>query len=216
VSDGLAAHGAKRRDYWWTVLAVDPIALPLVRLLARRRWLTPDQVSFISLVIGLAVGPVFATASRAGLIAGAILFYLSFMFDCVDGKLARATGVSSPRGELLERIGDGGRRASAGIGLTYYLWRAGENGDWLWAATFAILAAYFMEISGGAERGEARGSIAQALARRRLLPNPGMPDVSAIVYVIGPLTTWVVPALWIGIFLVVIGIVRVLLRAITA
>ncbi len=210
------ALGAKKRDYWWTVLAVDPVALPVVRLLARKRWLTPDQVSFLSLVIGLAVGPVFATATRAGLIAGAMLFYLSFMFDCVDGKLARATGISSPRGELLERIGDGARRASAGIGLTYYLWRTGDNGDWLWAAAFAILAAYFMEISGGAERGEPRGAIAQALARRRLLPNPGMPDVSAIVYVIGPLTTLVVPTLWIGIVLVVIGIARVLLKAITA
>jgi phosphatidylglycerophosphate synthase len=159
---------------------------------------------------------VFATATLPGLIAGAVLFYLSFMFDCVDGKLARATGISSPKGVLLDRIGDGARRASAGIGLTYYLWRTGDNGDWLWAAVFAILAAYFMEVSGGAERGEPAGSIAQALARRRLLPNPGMPDVAAIVYVIGPLTPWVVPALWIGIVLVVIGITRVLLKAITA
>lgn len=214
--DGVAAQGAKKRDYWWTVLAVDPVALPVVRLLARRRWLTPDQVSFVSLAIGLAVGPVVATATRAGLIAGAVLFYVSFMFDCVDGKLARATGISSPKGELLDRIGDGARRASAGIGLTYYLWQTGDNGDWLWAATFAILAAYFMEVSGGEERGEPRGAIAQALARRRLLPNPGMPDVSAIVYVIGPLTAWVVPTLWIGIVLIVIGIARVLLKAITA
>lgn len=213
---GFAAHGAKKLDYWWTVLAVDPVALPLVRLLARRRWLTPDQVSFVSLVIGVAVGPVFATGARAGLIVGAVLFYLSFMFDCVDGKLARATGISSPKGELLDRIGDGARRASAGIGLTYFLWRTTDNGDWLWAAAFAILAAYFMEISGGAERGEPRGAIAQALARRRLLPNPGMPDVSAIVYVVGPLTSWVVPALWVGIVLVVIGISRVLLKAMTA
>jgi phosphatidylglycerophosphate synthase len=212
---GITAHGAKPRDYWWTVLAVDPVALPVVRVLARKRWLTPDQVSFLSLVIGLAVGPVFATATLPGLIAGAVLFYLSFMFDCVDGKLARATGISSPKGELLDRIGDGARRASAGIGLTYYLWRTEDNGDWLWAAAFAILAAYFMEVSGGAERGEPTGTIARALARRRLLPNPGMPDVAAIVYVIGPLTSWVVPAVWIGIVLVVIGITRVLLKAIT-
>jgi phosphatidylglycerophosphate synthase len=211
-----AAQGAKKRDYWWTVLAVDPVALPVVRLLTRHRWLSPDQVSLVSLLIGVAVGPVFATATRAGLLVGAVLFYLSFMFDCVDGKLARATGISSPKGVLLDRIGDGARRASAGIGLTYYLWRTGDNGDWLWAAVFAILAAYFMEVSGGAERGEPAGSIAQALARRRLLPNPGMPDVAAIVYVIGPLTPWVVPALWIGIVLVVIGITRVLLKAITA
>jgi phosphatidylglycerophosphate synthase len=211
-----AAQGAKKRDYWWTVLAVDPVALPVVRLLTRHRWLSPDQISLVSLLIGVAVGPVFATATRTGLIVGAVLFYLSFMFDCVDGKLARATGISSARGELLDRIGDGARRVSAGIGLSYYLWRTAEDGDWLWAAAFAILAAYFMEISGGAERGEPTGSIARALARRRLLPNPGMPDVSALVYVIGPLTSWVVPALWVGIVLVVIGIARILVKAVMA
>jgi uncharacterized membrane protein HdeD (DUF308 family) len=43
-----------------------------------------------------------------------------------------------------------------------------------------------------------------------------MPDVSALAYVIGPLTTLVVPALWVGIVLVVIGIARVMLKAVTA
>lgn len=210
------AHGAKKRDYWWTVLVVDPVALPVVRWLARKRLLSPDQVSILSLAIGVAVGPAFAAATRAGLIAGAVLFYVSFMFDCVDGKLARATGVSSSKGELLDRLGDGARRASAGFGLVVYLWRTGEHADFLWAAAFAILAAYFMEISGGAERGEPKGSVARALARHRLLPNPGMPDVSALAYVIGPLTTLVVPALWVGTVLVVIGIARVMLKAVTA
>lgn len=207
-------HGAKKRDYWWTVLVVDPLALPLVRLLARKRWLSPDHVSLISLVIGLLVGVAFATVTRWGLVAGALLFYVSFMFDCVDGKLARATGVSSPKGELLDRLGDGARRASAGLGLVFYLWRTTEQGDFLLAAGFALASAYFMEISGNSERGEPRGRIAQSLARRRLLPNPGMPDVSAIAYVVGPLTGLVIPALWIGGALVLVGIARVMLKAV--
>lgn len=207
-------HGAKKRDYWWTVLVVDPIALPIVRLLARKRSLSPDQVSWVSLVIGVAVGVAFATATRAGLAVGAILFYLSFMFDCVDGKLARATGVSSPKGMLLESLADGARRASAGVGLVVYLWRTGDEPGFVVAAAYAILSSYFMEISGGTDRAEPKGRIARALARRRLLSNPGMPDVSAIVYVIGPLIGWVVPALWLGIVLVVIGIARVMVRAV--
>jgi phosphatidylglycerophosphate synthase len=210
------SDGAKKRDYWWTVLAVDPIALPLVRLLTRKRLLTPDQVSLISLLIGVLVGPAFATATRAGLIVGALLFYLSFMLDCVDGKLARATGVSSSRGELLERIGDGGRRASAGFGLVYYLSETGSGNDFLLAAAFAIASAYFMGISGGMERGEPTGRISRALAKRRLLPNPGMPDVSAVAYVLGPLTGLVVPALWLGSVLVLMGIARVIIKAVTA
>ena len=39
------ADGAKKRDYWWTVLAVDPLAIPITRLLVRKRWSNPDEVT---------------------------------------------------------------------------------------------------------------------------------------------------------------------------
>ncbi|MDQ3953435.1 MAG: CDP-alcohol phosphatidyltransferase family protein, partial [Actinomycetota bacterium] len=119
-----APPGAKPRDYWWTVLATDPVAVPLAGFLARRRWLTPDQVTAIALVSGLAVGAAFATGTRGGLIAGGILFYVAFLFDCVDGKLARALGVTSAKGEALDHLADGGRRASASLGLALWAWRS--------------------------------------------------------------------------------------------
>jgi uncharacterized membrane protein HdeD (DUF308 family) len=50
------------------------------------------------------------------------------------------------------------------------------------------------------------------LARYRLLPTPGMTDVSAIVFVVGPITGLVVPALWLGIAMVVAAILRLLIR----
>jgi hypothetical protein len=50
------------------------------------------------------------------------------------------------------------------------------------------------------------------LARRRLLPNPGMPDVQAVVFIFGPLTGLVVPALAVGIGMVVAAIVLTLWR----
>ena len=206
-----AKAGEKQRDYWWTVLAVDPLAIPVTKLLARRRWLTPDQVTLASLVLGLGTGPLYAFGSRASLVAGALAYYASFVLDCVDGKLARATGTSSPRGKALDAIADGARRTSAAVGLTAYLLFSAEGAltrDVLLAASFGILSAYFMEISGTERRddpGDERGWRA-ALARRRLLPTPGMPDVSAVAYVIGPLTTLVVPALWLGLGMVVAAI----------
>jgi len=205
-----ATGGAKKRDYPWTVLVVDPLAFPLVRLLGRRRWLTPDQVTYVSLVLGVAVGPLFALGNRAGLISGAILYYLSFVFDCVDGKLARLLGVNSPRGKELDAIADGARRASAVIGLGFYAWRTDEPAtSLLWILAFGILSFYFMEIS-GAEKQPAESTVGsrwtQAMARRRLLPTPGMPDVSAIVFVIGPLVGAILPALYVGIVMVFLGI----------
>jgi phosphatidylglycerophosphate synthase len=218
VASSTAPPGAKKRDYWWTVLAVDPLAGPLVRLLSRRRWPSPDQTTIVSLALGLVVGPAYATGARAGLMAGAALFYLSFLFDCIDGKLARALHTTSVRGEALERLADGARRASAVLGLGIYLWRVGTRTDLLWLITFGILTFYFTEIS-GAERGVPSTALSgwwsNMLARWRLLPHPGLPDVSALVFIFGPISGYIVPALVVGIGSISLAIlitVRRLLR----
>ncbi|MFN2388432.1 MAG: CDP-alcohol phosphatidyltransferase family protein [Actinomycetota bacterium] len=220
--------GEKKLDYFWTVLAVDPVAFPVVRFLARRRWLTPDQVTWASMAVGLLVGPAYLFG-RAGLIAGAVLFYLSFVLDCVDGKLARLTGSSSGKGEMLDKLADGARRASAASGLALYLWdpwpprcidgagcvELGHPATFWWAVAFGLLTFYFMEISGGDRpptRSAAGGRLARALARRRLLGTPGMPDVAALVFVLGPLTGLVVPALVVGVVLVALAILRAMVR----
>ncbi len=207
-----AAPGAKRLDYWWTVVATDPFAGPLVRLLAKTRWLTPDQVTVIALAFGLASGAAFSLGSRGGLALGGVLFYLAFLFDCVDGKLARALAVTSPRGEALDHLADAGRRASASLGLVVWGWRAQGAASLAvaMALVYVVLAYFFIEISGAAkddwERGGMRTRWSLALARRRLLPNPGMPDVQAVVFVIGPLTGLMVPALGVGTAMVTVGI----------
>lgn len=218
ASGGPAAlAGAKRRDYWWTVLFTDPVALPLVRMLERRRWLSPDQVTALATVVGLAVGPMFALGSRGALVAGALLFQVSFVLDCVDGKLARALGRTGPKGAALDRISDGARRASATLGLIGWLWHVGPVEDIWWGIVYAVAAYYFLELSGSeapiekttrpleAETGT-MGPWTAALARRRMLPTPGMPDVQAVVFVIGPLSGLVVQAFAIGTAMVLAGI----------
>ena len=205
-------RGAKKRDYWFTVLLTDPVAVPISNFLAKRRWLTPDQVTILSLILGVSVGALFATGERWGLIAGGLTFYAAFIVDCVDGKLARALGVTSARGEHLDALADGARRASASLGLGILLW--GKD-PILWVLIYVVLAYYFLEIS-GAEKGQSGsglgGKWSRALAKRRLLPNPGMPDVQAIVFVFGPITGFVVPALWVGIAMVALAILMTIRR----
>ena len=211
-----ASDGAKERDYWWTVLAVDPVAIPLVRLLAARRWVGPDGATVGSLLLGLPVGAAFSFGGRAGLVAGAVLFYLSFVLDCVDGKLARALGTSSARGKALDELADGARRASAAVGLAVHLFRFGAPGDVLWAAAYGILSSFFMEISGRGARPAERGAWARALARRRLLPTPGIPDASALAYVLGPLLGLAVPGLVAALAMVVVAILLAVRRRLRA
>lgn len=216
-----AQAGAKRRDYFWTVLVVDPLAFPLVRLLARTRWLSPNGVTWVSFVLGALTGPAFAIATWPTLAAGGVLYYLSFVCDCVDGKLARSLGVSSPSGAHLEEVADGARRLSAALGLVVYLLRTDAgSGAVIVAVAYALTAAYFTQIWGGGRSSTAevppRGRIDSALARHRLLPTVGMPDVSAIVFVIGPVTKQVVPALIVGIVLVALAVARVIVRLATS
>jgi phosphatidylglycerophosphate synthase len=207
--------GAKERDYWWTVFAVDPVAVPLARRLAARRAMSADQATVISVACAVPIGFCYATGSRGGLVAGAVLFYLAFLFDCVDGKLARALGTTSARGQTLDEIADAARRVSASLGLAVLLWRTGDGGEFWFAIAYLALAFFFAQISGGT-RGEPQtdlgGRWSTALARRRLLPTPGTPDVGAIVFILGPVTGLLVPALVAGDALLALAILLVLWR----
>ena len=94
---------AKPIDSWWTVLAVDPLAVPVARLLAPHRRITPTGITLTSAAVAvvgialLAVGP---------LPAAALVLYLRFFLDCLDGKLARARGQTSAFGGALDVVVD--------------------------------------------------------------------------------------------------------------
>jgi phosphatidylglycerophosphate synthase len=216
MSRSSSSFGSKRRDYWWTVLVTDPIAVPLVRILARTHFLNPDQVSYLAIVLGLGVGPLFALGTRVGFVAGGLTFYLAFMVDCIDGKLARATGVTSKRGAALDRIGDAARRASASLGVLLGLGQSERYDEYLiWALVYVVLAYLFLELSGAeAPEERTRGSFdidsvsspwVRWFARRRMLPTPGIPDMQAVVFIMGPITSWFSVGFAIGIALAISG-----------
>ncbi|AGZ45193.1 CDP-alcohol phosphatidyltransferase family protein [Actinoplanes friuliensis] len=90
----------KVRDAWWTVLLVDPLAARLVRLVAPYRWITPNLLTGLATLLGVAaaacfVAPGLTDQNRWWLAAGAALFHLSFVVDCMDGKVARLNGTGS-------------------------------------------------------------------------------------------------------------------------
>lgn len=214
---GQEPPGAKQVDYWFTVLATDPVAVPLVRYLARRRILTPDQVTIVALALGILAGILFAFGTRVTLVLGGILFYLAFVADCMDGKLARATGIRSEKGEALDHLADGGRRAAAALGIAIYLWNAhGIPHNRVWVAVIYIVLSYFFWEISGAEKGSAGagfgGRWKSEMAKRRLTPTPGMPDVQAIVYVFGPISGLVIGGLAVGTLMVAAGIMLTVYR----
>ncbi|MDX6364481.1 MAG: hypothetical protein QOC85_3491 [Streptomyces sp.] len=124
----------KKRDAWWTVLLVDPVATPLVRQVALRTRITPNQITWGAFLLGLVSAVCFAFGDWRWLIAGAVVYHLSFILDCMDGKVARLTGQSSVFGAWLDFVFDRIRVLVCGVALmagqyqrngeTVYIWLA--------------------------------------------------------------------------------------------
>ncbi len=81
----------------------DPIAKQIVHLL-KNTWITPNQVTYFSVLLGFASGYAFSFASPASLILGGFLLEATLVLDCVDGQLARAKGMASEWGRLIDGI----------------------------------------------------------------------------------------------------------------
>ncbi|GAA0939077.1 MULTISPECIES: CDP-alcohol phosphatidyltransferase family protein [Streptomyces violaceusniger group] len=96
----------KKRDAWWTVMLVDPVATPLVRWIARYTRATPNQLTWGAFLVGLGSAACFAQGDWRWLLLGAVLYHVSFIFDCMDGKLARLTGTGSVFGAWLDFVFD--------------------------------------------------------------------------------------------------------------
>ncbi|MDN3021496.1 CDP-alcohol phosphatidyltransferase family protein [Streptomyces sp. S.PB5] len=96
----------KKRDAWWTVFLVDPTATRLLLVFARFRFITPDRVTWAALFIGLASAALFLEGDRTSLLIGALLYHVSFILDCIDGKLARLKGNGSVFGGWLDYVFD--------------------------------------------------------------------------------------------------------------
>jgi hypothetical protein len=83
-----------------------PVAALFVYLL-RPTPVTPNQVTFLSLLVALlGDAALLFCPGRMGLAAAALLLYLSFVFDCTDGQLARIKGQSSTVGAYLDFLMD--------------------------------------------------------------------------------------------------------------
>jgi phosphatidylglycerophosphate synthase len=82
-----------------------PISLQISRLLAPTA-ITPNQMSVISIVIGLFGGPFFLSSRPSLQTAGALLFLAHSILDGCDGELARLKFQQSRLGGVLDFWGD--------------------------------------------------------------------------------------------------------------
>jgi hypothetical protein len=80
-----------------------PIGFRIARSL-RNTTITPNMVTVISIFIGASVGFLFYPANLVYNICGILLFIFANILDCVDGQLARLTGIKSAIGRILDGV----------------------------------------------------------------------------------------------------------------
>ncbi|MFC0861213.1 CDP-alcohol phosphatidyltransferase family protein [Sphaerimonospora cavernae] len=132
-------NAVKGADGFFTTFFVSTYSRFIARW-AARRGLTPNQVTLISIFLGLLSAGAFATGTRWGAIAGAVLIYFAFVFDCVDGQVARYARKFGVLGAWLDATFDRFKEYAVFVGLAVGATVSGQFGDGEGIWTLALVA----------------------------------------------------------------------------
>jgi len=133
----------KPKDLLWNRFVARPLAAVVLVPLQGTR-VTPNQVTLGTLVLFVAAAGVLALDGRwVGLLIGIGLLELAYVFDCVDGQLARLRGTSTPIGAHLDFLMDELKAFLLVAAVAVRLWR-GDPADvrdrWLLEGLLALVA----------------------------------------------------------------------------
>jgi phosphatidylglycerophosphate synthase len=97
-----------------------PLAFLFVKSVYRTR-ITPNQVTWLALLIGFIGALFFMAGTRQTFIAGALLLIIYIILDCSDGQLARLQNSGTLTGRIIDGFADYVVTISAyiGIGIGY-------------------------------------------------------------------------------------------------
>jgi hypothetical protein len=170
----------KNNDGFFTTYAVSTYSRYIARWCAKRGW-TPNGVTAISMGISVVAAAWFATGHRWGMVLGGVCLYFAFVFDCVDGQLARYSRQFSTLGAWLDATFDRAKEytvfAGLAVGSTAAAVGSSVHGGDVWYLAVAALTLqtcrHMVDFSFGA-------------SKRRKAPEPipvlplAMPDDSVL------------------------------------
>ncbi|MFI7700056.1 CDP-alcohol phosphatidyltransferase family protein [Nonomuraea sp. NPDC049480] len=130
-------NAVKGADGFFTTYFVSTYSRFIARW-AARRGLTPNQVTLISIALGIAAAACFATGDRPFMVLGGVLIYFAFVFDCVDGQVARYARKFGVLGAWLDATFDRFKEYVVFAGLAVG-WVVSGNGDDIWILALAAL-----------------------------------------------------------------------------
>ncbi|WP_431905626.1 DUF5941 domain-containing protein [Micromonospora carbonacea] len=128
----------KEKDDFFTTFFVSTWS-PYVTKASAKLGLTPTGVTAISVLFAAVAAVLFGVGGRPALVAGAVLLYLGFVLDCVDGQLARYTRHFSAWGGWLDTMADRAKEYLVYAGLGYGATAAGFRYGWALAVAAMTL-----------------------------------------------------------------------------
>ncbi len=171
----IRARTYKARDAWWTVFLVDPLAGRLVVPVANRTSITPNQLTWGALVLGMGSAGCFLMPSWPWLVAGALLYHLSFVLDCMDGKIARLKDSGTVLGGWLDYVFDRIRVLACTLTLMWGRYEATDQGLYLLlgvAVVFLDMLRYVDALQVAKVRRQMRGKLEAAIKETSATTRP--------------------------------------------
>ena len=92
-------------DETLTLYILRPIAFVFVKLLYPFS-ITPNQVSLMTIIIGIISGYFFSRGTVTSFIIGGSLYFLCMLLDCVDGMIARLKNSGTAIGRIIDGFAD--------------------------------------------------------------------------------------------------------------
>ncbi|WP_051815595.1 CDP-alcohol phosphatidyltransferase family protein, partial [Glycomyces tenuis] len=143
-------NAVKHDDDLFATYAVSSWSPKLVKL-AARLGVTPTPITWVSIALAVGAAAIFATGS-SGLVGGAdasvlwyalaaALMYFSFVFDCVDGQLARYTQHFTAFGGWLDMMADRSKEFLIYAGLAAGATATGTAPEAAWGLAVAAMIA---------------------------------------------------------------------------
>lgn len=218
---------ALQRKSWWAIVFILPLARRLSLFFINRTNVTPNAITLVSFLLIPLAAIFFCVGTHASLALGALFFEINYLFDCVDGTVARVKKMGTPLGAFLDPILDRWRIVILTIALAY--------GQYLATGSIEVVYLSFLylglnnlilftrwaqekalsKMSGGSTFGVdlARSTADNGILAwwfrktedRNIMPYYHDIELDALIFVVGPLLNQVV------LFLIVANVLAVLL-----
>ncbi len=136
-----ASYKSEDTEEWLDVHFTRPIGL-LMALGAEKLKITPNTISVISIILGIASGVMFAHTSLTFNIIGIILLMIANFCDSADGQLARLTNQTTLTGRILDGFSGDLWFFAIYVGLAYRMtWQTIPFTSFTWGIWIWIICA---------------------------------------------------------------------------